>query len=195
VTDISDSSECNFENSKTKYRIFQNESATPKEVRAVLLKDHRTWKVPERRVAKFVKRQKKRGSGVDDIDDSESTASTMTQRTKDIFKGAAKKAASPFKSIFRKKKDTNLRKESALKPETTETSALNNLLPPTVSKDEEEKADMFVSVPVVETTTPVVETTTPEVDIEARELFYQDDNDGKKESKGLCAPCEGCTIL
>ena len=154
-------------------------------------------------MAKFVKRQKRQSSGAHDdhFDDDESTMTQRTlERTKLVIKGAAKRAVSPFKSVFgRKKKPVmDVRVESALKPESTENTALL----PTLQHDEDDEKEVDILEPEARTLEPEartlepeVETPAPKVDMEPSELIYQDDNDGKKESKGLCAPCEGCSIL
>jgi hypothetical protein len=72
--------------------ISQHEQATPKEVRVYLLEVHKNWRVPERRVAKFVKRLKRAsGSAADDDDMSTmsamSVASSVSQRAKSAVKG------------------------------------------------------------------------------------------------------------
>jgi hypothetical protein len=73
--------------------IPQHEQATPKEVRFYLLEDHKNWRVPERRVAKFVKRFRRApGSAADDDDMSTMSAisvasSVVSQKAKSVVKG------------------------------------------------------------------------------------------------------------
>ena len=73
--------------------ILQHEQATPKEVRVYLLEEQKNWRVPERRVAKFVKRfRRAHGSAADDDDMSTMSAmsvasSVVSQRAKSVAKG------------------------------------------------------------------------------------------------------------
>lgn len=71
--------------------ISQYEKATPAQVRVHLLEEHKQWKVPERRVAKFVKRFRRApgsAAGNDDDDMSMmSVASSVSQRAKSAVKG------------------------------------------------------------------------------------------------------------
>jgi hypothetical protein len=77
--------------------ISQYEHAKPAQVRIHLLEEHKHWKVPERRVAKFVKRQKRApGTAVDDESAAMSTMSTassvsrVSQRAKSMAKGVGR---------------------------------------------------------------------------------------------------------
>lgn len=128
---------------------FLREHKNPddKEVRAFIMKEHRTWRVPERRVRKFVKRQThasntpvtSRGSTGGGDEDSVVSSSSVSRRVKGIVKGAGrlfgrKKAQGELDNIPIMEIQTTMPK--LLSPITHEESTEEELLlPPTpVSK-------------------------------------------------------------
>jgi hypothetical protein len=195
--------------------ISQYEHANPELVHFYLLKDHTHWKVPERRVAKFVKKQRKAADGTaagtagDQDDASEmsvATASSVSKRYKSIAKGVGRLLHIGSRS---KKKDD---KESALDhppvvsllgqarsldcvSEVHEDDPLDPLLLPSPvhifkddTKEESDDNEDFMTAVQEE----VKEDGKGEV--KGRALVFEDDNDGKKQG-GICEPCEGCNIL
>jgi len=76
--------------------VRQNEEADAKEVRCCILKEHTEWHIPERRVSKFVKRQKKHGGWASD-DDMSSTVSSQSfmEMAFEFVKGFSIPFASP----------------------------------------------------------------------------------------------------
>ncbi|KAI2493615.1 hypothetical protein MHU86_20939 [Fragilaria crotonensis] len=166
-----------------------NGTPTTKEVQTILETDNPAWKLPERRVRKFLNRElKKQGKPVPEScpeDDEESVIdSSPSSRAREIANstGRALKKVLPFS--FRKKKQekqAGFANEASLTPTITSSPTL------------EEK--------VVERPAEIVETDThfkPEAGVEETDdhqdkeiSVYVDDNDGKKE--GMV--CAECTIL
>jgi len=190
--------------------VAQNpQTADAKKARDYLLKQHPTWRVPERRVKKFVKKQAKSdlktatsvdGAGVPDDDQS---VSSVTRRVKSMVKkifvfkklaaGGAGGKLSPTSAAAASAHTAD--PEAPMKE--IHTSSL--LLSP--SADSVESADPQVLPPTPEK--QKVEAVEGAVEDEAEQeekglpldeaVVYKDDNDGKKG--GCCAPCEGCIVM
>jgi hypothetical protein len=151
------------------------------------LKNHKDWKIPERRLAKYVKRQKQ-STGLDPADDDVSLASNSSiLRTRKAVTGAAKSAGRGIRRIFGrspKKVKDDATAESDSPPRMISTTPA--LLPALSTEDAPDTVDFPDFFPVEEVPTVV----------EDRSLApYADDNDGKKESGPCGAACEGCSIL
>lgn len=151
----------------------------------MLLKTHTTWKIPERRVAKFVKRQKRdvataADSPFEDDQMSVSSTSSFSQRARSAAKGTARVFTSPLRALM-----SPLRSSKAAPRQTAhqESAPTPQVVLLHTKVEEEEEID---EVPLPDPVTPK---------INGRQLEYEDDNDGKKANKRICAPCEGCLIL
>jgi len=150
----------------------QHPKASNESVRNALCKAHQSWLIPERRLKKFVKRQKQ-GEPMTLDDDNTLSSKKPGHRIKGFFKALGAGGGGGGVTA----ESTSVKKKSPVKdPEAAP------------SKKEEIKV---VKVPVAldePRVEPVAETT---VD---KSAAYVDDNDGSKGG-GTCAACEGCTIL
>jgi hypothetical protein len=202
--------------------VSQYEHAKPAQVHVYLLEEHKHWKVPERRVVKFVKRHRRApGSAAGHHDDDMSTMSTMSmssvsQRAKSVAKGVGNilhlrtrsknkgdKDHPPVFSLLGALKDDGV-------SEVHEDDPLDSLLFSSPIKqaqlNDSQVAVEFVtddSQAPTEFVTALEPVEEAETEVKGRNLAFADDNDGlafaddndgKKEG-GLCAPCEGCNIL
>ena len=158
-------------------------------------KENPTWKLPERRVTKFVKKQiKKKGKDQKDTrthDDEDSLASQpsitrrMTQNTK-------KKLGAVFKRG--KKKDKSSEKMPPTHIHTDAATLATSIVSPISSVGEEEEPKV-VEEKVVETKAEnAVEEQEEVQDARNLSVVYEDDNDGSKEGQ-FCGACAGCAIL
>jgi hypothetical protein len=162
------------------------------------------WRVPERRVRKFFKRQSKEASSVAASsvydDDEETSVNSVPKRVRNfagrLFGG-------------RRKNENNTDHQAASRQippilEIGEDTTINPLISPLgfapISEgDQLLDAARFPepepeSEPEPKTEPHVVgEESTIAGKSVANDTLYKDDNDGKKE-RGLCAPCEGCVV-
>jgi len=163
--------------------ILQDGNATPKTVRLRLLKEHEYWKMPERRVGKFVKRQKK-ASKTEFIadDDDVSVVSSVSRRAKSVAKGVGR--------MFGRNSKRKA-KESAPATLPVPASLLGTITTEVADPHDDDPLDSLLT-PFKEKSSTVFEE--EGVETEARALIFEDDNDGKKQG-GFCQPCEGCAIL
>jgi hypothetical protein len=175
------------------------------------MKQNRTWRIPERRVRKFVKRQTQtpltpRTGSMGTEDDDNRSVSSVRNRFKGMMKGAGR--------IFGSGKATSVVDEvPVFEIQTTKSllpsinlaeSTEEELLPPTpgdnTPKHEPLSQITAAEVPKVEVGTESTDAETSEIDeVKDRDLpadeslIYKDDNDGKKDCP--CVPCEGCIVM
>ena len=162
------------------------------QLRSKLLEHHPDWKIPDRRVKKFLKRHvRKHGdpSCADDDDDGDddTTVASATVPLRSPFKSPGKR----LRSIFGFHRQSGTEKKMMTTINAPE-SAPESLLPPLASeaaspKNEEEE---IIETKVEELSEPV-----PVSLDQARsvEQVYRDDNDGSK-SKDCCS-VEACAIM
>jgi hypothetical protein len=164
--------------------------------------NHKSWKVPERRVSKFVKRQKRASVRTpDDGNDDESLVSSVSgslaQRTRGVVKGAGRGIRSIFKSPVRSSKSNSSKKGLEIEtPQPAESAPVQSLLGP-VALDSIDEDDDILPVPVPEVQPDEAAPGLGSVAVDAVEridepaMIYEDDNDGNKAG----ALCDGCIIL
>jgi len=146
-----------------------------KDVRKLILEENLTWKVPERRVVKFMKQYKKgvlRETDDSCTNHSSSSRSSLAHR---MAKGTSKR----------------LKRLIGIKSTTSQLSAPNTVILPPLKLDSPKATDDVL--PTMTADQIARSGGLPEKTYN-RSLAYADDNDGKKE-KRLCEPCEGCLIL
>ena len=159
-----------------------------------LQEDHPTWKLPERRVTKFCKKQIKskqkdlKDTGTHNADEESlhsqtSMAKRMAQSTKKKFGRVMKRVKKMNKTTLspEKKPPTHIQTDNM-------TADTSNIVSP-MSDVGEDDASAKVENPVVEE-----EDDKPEEDARDVAVVYEDDNDGSREGQfcgGICA----CTIL
>jgi len=186
--------------SHSHYHHPQNQTLDAKKARDHVVKQHPNWRVPERRVRKFVKRQvaavdhktASTGGAEDEGDDHSVTSVTKRVKgmVKKIFGGAPKKKKAAAVSTTSK--------DEAPMAEIQTHSILPDLTPDN-SFDAETNLLAVPEAAEVDRTLPFVATTTGDDDgknnQEKEAEVYKDDNDGKKEG-GCCAPVgEACVVL
>mmetsp|Transcript_14992 Transcript_14992/g.27095 ORF Transcript_14992/g.27095 Transcript_14992/m.27095 type:complete len:203 (-) Transcript_14992:153-761(-) len=166
-----------------------------KEVLASLQKEHPSWKLPERRVSKFVK--KHQAAGADSVTHDDDSAASHSSKAKRIAFNTKKKIGNLFK---KKSKTTTTTSPTTEKtpPTLIQTdniiddagTATTNLISPISSVDE---GDSPTTPDVV--TTEKQEIVTPEEKDAPRDLsvVYEDDNDGSKDDQMCCTDL--CVIL
>ena len=179
-----------------------------KKARAYILRLHPTWKIPERRVQKFVKKQQVHSKCDRDGEQDDQSVSSVTRRVKGMMKkilvfhkplphvgGGTESSSSPG-SI------TNATTELDEVPPIKEIHATSFLLPP-ASFEDTSVGDEDVLSPIKETNKAVdVDENDPVLNVNDEKekgipldevMVYKDDNDGKKDR--CCAPCEGCIVM
>lgn len=183
-------------NSTDKFVLPPKASSNPstKSVLGTLQTENPTWKLPERRVSKFLKKQiKKREAGeagqspaktIDD-DDEESVAS-RTSFARRVASGTKKRVG----SVFRRGKKKGKNEESSIPKELqVETEAREINLLSTFCHDSETGERMN------EELTKISEAPEKEEVIVIKEAaVYEDDNDGTEENK-FCGGACACVIL
>lgn len=151
-----------------------------------LKNEHPTWKLPERRVSKFVKKQKT--AGTDSITHDDDSAASHSSRAKRVAYSTKKKIG----KLFKKKDKTTKTPPTLIQTEDNmddSGTAATNLISPISSVDEGD-----TTAAAAEVVTPKNEAiVTPEKE-DARDLsvVYEDDNDGSKDDQ-MCGDL--CVIL
>lgn len=176
-----------------------NESSSVKEICDLITKNHKGWTLPERRVAKFVKRQKQESKAQTD-DDASRVSTPSLLRARGVLGSAVKGTSRSLRKVLymgTKKKDHDdgtEHSESTSSPP-VEVVSSQNLLPP-LSFDDTEPARMLdFATPEKTETRPLDAEAAPDSAVDVPlPTVYHDDNKGKKDS-GFCQPCEGCTVL
>jgi hypothetical protein len=193
-------------------------------VREFLIKENKSWSVPERRVRKFVKRQSQlpltANSSTEDDDNRSKSSSVVKSRVKGMMKGAGrifgsghKKSAVDEVPVFEIRTSTS----SVLSPfdrERAESIEDDPLTPPYTSnrqpaqtpggKDMDsrfsERVDRELPADGVDREPPAdgVDREPPadgvDRDLPADESLVYKDDNDGKKDR-RCAPCEGCIVL
>lgn len=170
-----------------------NKKPAVKELQKTLESENPTWKIPDRRVSKFLKRElKKRGlpppesSPEDDDEESIISSSTRARELARSTVGSLKKVVSPGKAFFsfRKKKQ---QKQAASSIDIPPMEISTHKMAQASPLNDEIVDDSVFEQPMLELE--------PEPEPEPKGVGlnnYADDNDGSKENQ-LCA--NNCVIL
>ena len=158
-----------------------------KGVRELILQSHPNWRVPERRVHKFVKRQRS------SRDNKTTTVGGVLKHLLVPFVGV-KRAESPEpKDAATAATAISSVEQSPKRSEGFEVDSLvqqDNMddlpVPETVTTTQD---DVTMSPLIDVENVPVI----PKMECNNNAAVFEDDNDGKKQS--LFAPCEGCVVL
>jgi hypothetical protein len=177
--------------------IKASSNPSAKQVLTTLQKEHPTWKLPERRVTKFVKKQvktnKKEAKGDSVTHEDEGSVASQASITKRMAQSTKKRLG----SVLKRKKKSKGKDKDSMTPEKKPPSHIQtntNVTPETIvspisSAGGEEKEKEVE-------TTPKVQEKEEDAPMDPRDLsvVYEDDNDGSKERQccgGLCA----CAIM
>lgn len=151
-------------------------------------------------MTKFVKKQAKNNKK-EDVKDSvtheeESSVGSQASRAKRMAQSTKKRFGSVIKRVKKKGKDTSSSSPSTPKPPShihTDATAETSIVSPISSTGEDETVD--VETPKKEETVEVAEEEdNDKPDPRDLSVVYEDDNDGKEESK-FCGDFCACTIL
>ena len=186
--------------------MHQNEDADTKTVRVFLMLRHEDWRVPERRVRKFVKRHRNQ-LGFDNVDDDASTFSNSSSVMESVAL-RAKALRSPNRKngekvdaagsnahprslvvAIEEKRDPALTSPLHNEDEATSVVAVGSPSSKSVANVDDSKADVSGAIHAT-SDLGVATKGTDETEL----LLYNDDNDGKKQGS-FCQACVGCNIL
>jgi hypothetical protein len=148
-------------------------------MREILLKEHPNWRIPERRVKKFIKRHVNRHQDPSGADDDTVTSAKMGSP----LVRALRRISKPFSSS---------RNVMTVPPMTIGGDDIPEALPLPAPETPQEEAPK----PVEKTPEPVpaptaAETAAVEVEVQDRAaIAYEDDNTGKKDK----CECNACVI-
>ena len=167
------------------------------------MKHHRNWRLPERRVAKFVKRQQLSVMPWEQTDDEVSRSSSVSsmKRAKSAMSSAMKGTSKGLRKVLtfgrsggqKEADDLSTSETLSTTPPSEITADLS--IQPAVSYDElDGKKRLQFFTPTNAGTGGETFKVTGIAKRTASGDPYVDDNDGKRDSS-LCQPCEGCVIL
>jgi len=188
----------------TVVNFLQNDEAETSEVVATIMKNNNGWKVPERRVKKFIKRQRGCGTSYASSTDGMSTESSVSQSTRAMLASAGYTLKSAFgvRQVFSSKRTGEPQNEAMTAEtvaetvvETGDATRERTSMPPETVTTSAQPLGFHMAL------SPIAPDVTNDTDIvvlddikrNSNGLFH-DDNDGKRED-GTCKPCEGCVIL
>jgi hypothetical protein len=170
------------------------------------MKEYPSWRVPERRVRKFFKRQSKEASSVaaDSVfdDDEETSVNSVPKRVRNL---AGRLFGGRRKNLNNNNDHNAISRQIPPILEIGEDIAINPMVSPLKLPQTSDGDQLLIparfpepeSEPDPETEPNIVteeSTTIVEKSVVNDESLYKDDNDGKKE-RGPCAPCEGCVVI
>lgn len=143
--------------------------------------EHPTWKLPERRVTKFCKKQiKSKGKAADSVTHDDDSAASQASMAKRVARSTKKKFGSVLKPFKKKSKATT---EIKTPPSHIQTDGMtaetSSLVSPISSVGEEETTNVVTPQKVEEKK----EDAKPEQDAKDLSVVYEDDNDGSKEDQ------------
>ena len=180
-----------------------------KDIRAIIMKHHRDWRLPERRVAKFVKRQQQSVMPWEQTDDElskSSSGSSMKRAARNAMNSAVKGTGRGLKKVLTFGRSG--KKDSVDDGSTVHTGG-SSTPPSEITTDRQMPQEEPPVSPLEgsDSSKDRLQLFRPSNAGSGGETFkvtgiasrsatlnaYEDDNDGKKD--GFCQPCEGCNIL
>lgn len=176
---------------------LKSEKADAKEVRTALMTAHDNWKLPERRVFKYVKRQKKEKNICNDDDDNRSLTGRVSRGVRGVKKAlitslsrrgglTGKDGGPPASVVSTGTQESAPSRKKEQMPEQPPVASIAKLAQPVVEK-QEEKAAAAVVVP------EAVKEEKADKGVDLDKAYEQEE--AQENKVGICHACEGCNIL